>query len=170
MRVDYMQAPDHPPVKVRVKVRHNVVVTACALALLVGLLVAGVVVAGSASASVTSGNRGHVNVRLTPYGGCKEALGYPHSAGARECRHRGWLVGERYVVSPRGRATTTLPRCAEEDSSAVACYWNARTRGNHKGSGFLALAGRSVYVDVINGRRASTTRPLGQWVIVPVTR
>lgn len=103
-----------------------------------------------------------------PYGGCKEANVNVHSDGARWCRQHGWIVMKRLLVSPNGKASTGLPRCKSEDASGVSCYWNSLARGNGNGHGFIALPGRTVYVDKINGRWATSKKDReGYWIAVP---
>lgn len=63
-----------------------------------------------------------------PYGGCKEALAYPHTAGARDCRALGWTVNANVVVSPRSvLVATRWEPCRRKDSHG--CYWDARGEG-----------------------------------------
>ena len=82
-----------------------------------------------------------------PYGGCVEAIQYPASAGAQDCRDAGWRITSTYVIGPRGwLRATTLPACQAEDSTR--CYWNAQWRGNGKGDSFLHL---SRYLIVLKG-------------------
>lgn len=106
-----------------------------------------------------------------PYGGCKELTqvvqGLPdmaHTDGARYCRRHGWIVREHVVVTPFGHAFTDLPKCEQEDS--IRCYWNARRDGNGLGMGYVAVTGRLIRVDYINGKR-SGDKILGYWAIVP---
>lgn len=101
-----------------------------------------------------------------PYGGCKEAGVNPQSDGARWCREHGWIVRARFTVDPYGRATTGLPALKREDGTIG--YWDAVHRGNHRGDGYIALPGRLVFVDFVNGTRV-TTHPHGRWVVVPTT-
>lgn len=90
------------------------------------------------------------------------------SRGARFCRQHGWIVTRRLVVDPFGQAVTTLPRCKNEDTSTYSCTWNALGRGNGVGHGFIALPGRTVYVDAINGHWVTSKRMReGHWTILP---
>lgn len=58
-----------------------------------------------------------------PYGGCKEAWRYPHSAGAEHCRDHGWTIRKRITVNPRGVVLrSTLPHCKGE--AIRSCTWN----------------------------------------------
>lgn len=73
-----------------------------------------------------------------PYGGCKEGWQAPHSPGARDCRHLGWTIKHRLVVTPRGVVTLTrLPHCREEDGSGQrsACTWNIGRPADGDGRG-----------------------------------
>lgn len=83
-----------------------------------------------------------------PYGGCAEAWQAPRSEGARYCRSHGWLVGARYVVSPRKVLRMyDLPSCRYEDGSGQPkvsgnrnCGWNVTEGdGNGRGEVYLVL-------------------------------
>lgn len=101
-----------------------------------------------------------------PYGGCREGGVAPHSEGARWCRNHGWIITRMVTISPHGAAVTGFKPCREEDSRR--CYWNALKRGNGYGHGFISLPGRTVWVDMINHRWA-TTKKLREhaWVAWP---
>lgn len=59
-----------------------------------------------------------------PYGGCDEALAYPATAGFNQC-----ALHDRINVRP----------CRYEDSDN--CVWDARHRGNHRGTSYIVLHG-----------------------------
>lgn len=97
------------------------------------------------SAAPVSGN---LTLVSAPYGGCAEAWQAPRSEGARYCRSKGWLVGARYVVSPRKVLRMyALPSCRYEDGSGQPkrhgnrnCGWNVTEGdGNGRGEVYLVL-------------------------------
>jgi len=124
--------------------------TVCALIATVAVIVSALLILTPVKAGAVSTD--------VPYGGCKESVqvldspAMAHSEAARYCRHHGWIIREHVVVNPFGRAWTNLPRCENEDATTFSCYWDALRQGNHAGRGFIALPGRTVYVDKINGR------------------
>ena len=60
-----------------------------------------------------------------PYGGCKEAIDYPHSEGADWCRDHGWTVTRSIVVRPdRWVVNYRMPLCEVEDQQYGPCRWN----------------------------------------------
>jgi len=109
-----------------------------------------------------------------PYGGCKEVYQVldgtvsVHSDGARYCRQHGWIVRRNVVVDPFGQAVVNVPECKNEDESKRVCYWDSLGQGNKRGHGFIALPGRTVYVDGVNGDYVTSKRMrLGYWYAVP---
>jgi len=59
-----------------------------------------------------------------PYGGCKEAWRYPHSAGADDCRALGWTIKRKIVVNPNGIVRySSLPHCSYPKRMRW-CTWN----------------------------------------------
>lgn len=101
-------------------------------------------------------------------------LGHPElldQADVRTCRRAGWVINRWVVVDPYGYAVTDLPRCEREETSSYSCVWDALRRANSHGHGFIALPGRTIYVDSINGRYV-TAKGLRQdsWFITPAKR
>jgi len=116
--------------------------------LVMGLPVLGLLVAQRASA--------------VPYGGCDEAWQAPHSAGARWCRARGWVVMRRLVVSPRAVVRySSLPHCPWEDGGEnQPCSWNfGPGDGNSRGlSYWIGRQDRTHYVWWNNPSSGTTWR------------
>lgn len=90
----------------------------------------------------TSPNGFTPGVRLRqPYGGCKEAIDYPHSDGADWCRAHGWTVTRRIIIRPDRWviAYRNLPVCVVEDQVESPCRWNfgaGQPHGNGEGRAF----------------------------------
>lgn len=85
------------------------------IAVVVGLVAALIV------ATVIVATRAHAD---QPYGGCKEAWRYPHSAGADDCRALGWTIKRRITVKPNGIVLrSTLPHCSYPKRMRW-CTWN----------------------------------------------
>ncbi len=42
-------------------------------------------------------------------------------------------------------STPTVPACASEDQEIGPCFWDAKTRGNGKGTSFLLTAEGEIY-------------------------
>jgi len=79
-------------------------------------------------------------VRLVqPYGGCKEAIDYPHSDGADWCRAHGWTVTRRIVIRPdRWVLAHRLPVCIDGETD-TPCRWNfggGQPHGNGEGRAY----------------------------------
>lgn len=68
---------------------------------------------------------------------CDEAWQAPRSAGADDCRLRGWTVTNRFVLRPSNRvAYLRMNPCEQEDSNGP-CFWNAQRQGNGIGTSFI---------------------------------
>jgi hypothetical protein len=136
------------------------------LGLVIAWLIAVAVLAANGGLDTAGGyeDRGAVSSPVlmpvsAPYGGCAEAWQAPRSEGARWCRSHGWLVGARYVVSPRKVLRFYhLPPCRYEDGSGQPlrggnrnCGWNV-TEGDGNGRGLvylvLGMGANRHYVDL----------------------
>lgn len=99
------------------------------------------------------------------------ALDHPRMVKSRlatYCRAHGWFVHKRIIVDPYGHAVVTIPQCKTEDDGNRVCYWNAWRRGNNNGHGFIALPGKTLYVDAVNGVYVTEKRErAGYWILVP---
>ena len=93
-----------------------------------------------APAKADQGAEGYPTIQ--PYGGCKEALLYPYSAGADWCRAHGWTItygwyGRNVVVNPHGVVVASrLPHCHDENGTGTRwpCSWNFDSA--HPGTSF----------------------------------
>lgn len=125
--------------------RTRIVVLSAFLAVVVGtIVVAGTVPAhGSSVANVATAQ---------PYGGCKEAIRYPRSRGARQCRRAGWKITRHFAVNPRGIVRFHLLRPCRTEGSRGPCGWDASHRGNRRGHDFIRRAnGRTFRVHFPEG-------------------
>lgn len=55
------------------------------------------------------------------------------------------IAAAALIAAAAAPTVPTVPPCIEEDGSGqTACYWDARTRGNHMGASYVLIVGERV--------------------------